>query len=142
MSTCGRRLARSHRGVEGAECENLYYKLFVEMNKEVNVRHPSGNRRAMTFWKVRDARERGDEYFEQVSEQTILKLIRKESLDKHLQHQALALTEALRRVDVKGIALAHRRQEDAGVKWTLPLSFSGARRGCSDVNCTFVFNVR
>ena len=34
-----------YTGVEGAEWENLYYK-FVEMNKEVNVRHPSGSSRA------------------------------------------------------------------------------------------------
>ena len=31
-----------HRGVEGAGWDNLYFK-FVEMNKEVNVRHPSGS---------------------------------------------------------------------------------------------------
>ena len=38
-----------------AEWENLNY-LFVEMNKEVNVRNPSGISRAKTLWKVRDAK--------------------------------------------------------------------------------------
>ena len=32
----------THKGVEGAELENLYYKS-VEMTKEVNVRNPSGS---------------------------------------------------------------------------------------------------
>ena len=35
----------SCKGVEEAECDNLYYK-FVDMNQAVNVRHPSGNSRA------------------------------------------------------------------------------------------------
>ena len=40
---------------------------FVEMNKAVNVRHPSGNSRAKTVWKERDAKEGGDTYFDQRS---------------------------------------------------------------------------
>ena len=35
---------------EREEWENLYYK-FVEMNKEVNVRNPSGSSRGKTLWK-------------------------------------------------------------------------------------------
>ena len=38
----------------GAAWETLSCK-FVEMKKEVNVRHPSGSSRAQTFWKVKDA---------------------------------------------------------------------------------------
>ena len=49
-----------HKGVEGAEWESLYDK-FVEMNKRVNARHLSGSGRARTLWKVRDAKERGDD---------------------------------------------------------------------------------
>ena len=45
-----------HKGVEGADWENLSYK-FVEMEKEVNVCHPSGRSRAVTLWKIRDAKE-------------------------------------------------------------------------------------
>ena len=37
-----------HKGVEGAESENLYYK-FVEMNKKASVRKPSGSG-AKTLW--------------------------------------------------------------------------------------------
>ena len=33
-----------YKGVEGAEWKNLYYK-FVEMNKDANVRRPSGSSR-------------------------------------------------------------------------------------------------
>ena len=35
----------TYKGVEGAEWENLYFK-FLEINKAVNGRHPSGNSRA------------------------------------------------------------------------------------------------
>ena len=38
-----------YKGVQGAEWENLYHKV-VAMNKEVNVRHPSGSSRPKTLW--------------------------------------------------------------------------------------------
>ena len=38
----------SNKGVKGVEWENLYY-MFVEMNKEVKIRHPSGNSTARTL---------------------------------------------------------------------------------------------
>ena len=59
------------KGVEGAEWEKLYHK-FVDMNKAVNVRHPSGNGRDKTLWKVREAKENGDAYYDQTSEQQIV----------------------------------------------------------------------
>ena len=37
--------------------ETLQYK-FVEMNKEVDIRNPSGSSRAKTLWKMRDAKRR------------------------------------------------------------------------------------
>ena len=53
-----------HKGVEGAEWEILYFKL-VEMNQEVNVRHPMGSSRAETLCKIRDASARCDAYNDQ-----------------------------------------------------------------------------
>ena len=49
----------STKGVEGAEWENLYYKLAV-MNKEVNCRNLSGCSKAKTLWKIRDAKKEVD----------------------------------------------------------------------------------
>ena len=46
-----------NKGVEEAGWENLCGK-FVEMNKEVNVRNPTGSSRA-TLWKMRGAKDRG-----------------------------------------------------------------------------------
>ena len=46
-----------YKGVEGAEWENLCHK-FVEMNKAVNIRHQSGNRRVRALWKERDASDK------------------------------------------------------------------------------------
>ena len=43
------------RRVEGAEWEDLYCK-FVEMNTDVNARHPSGSSKAERLWKS-DAKE-------------------------------------------------------------------------------------
>ena len=61
-----------YKGVEGAEWENLYHK-FVEMKEgSRNVRHHSRSSRAKTLWKIRDAKERGDEYHDQTSEQKIV----------------------------------------------------------------------
>ena len=70
----------------------MYYK-FVEMNKEVNVRHPSEGSRARTLWKVRDAKERGDEYCDQTSEQKIVnrEAVRQTLWNKYLLNPALAL---------------------------------------------------
>ena len=47
------------RGVEGVEWELSYCK-FVEMNKEVKLRHPSGSGMAETLWKTRGPKDRGD----------------------------------------------------------------------------------
>ena len=55
-----------YKGVEGAERENLYHK-FLEMNKAVNVRHPSGI--ADLVEKKRDAKERDDECYDKASVQ-------------------------------------------------------------------------
>ena len=41
----------------GADWENVYYT-FVEMNKDVDVRNPSGSGRAKMLWKMRDAKRR------------------------------------------------------------------------------------
>ena len=46
-----------NRGVEGAERENLWYK-FIEMNQEVNVRHPGGSSMAKVLGKMRNAKDR------------------------------------------------------------------------------------
>ena len=57
-SAGGRGLARrlpSH--LQGRNGKTLYNK-FVEMNKEVDLRHPSANRRAKTLCKVREAGKR------------------------------------------------------------------------------------
>ena len=40
-----------YKGVQGSEWENFNHE-FVEMNKGVNVRHPSGNSKDKTLWKV------------------------------------------------------------------------------------------
>ena len=45
------------KDVEGTEWEKLYFK-FVELNKAVNVRHPSENSRTKTFWKVKETEGR------------------------------------------------------------------------------------
>ena len=66
-------------------------------DKDVNIRHPSGSSRARTLWKVRDAKERGDAYNDQTSEQ---KIVDRDAWNKHLQNSALALAEAPRRVEV------------------------------------------
>ena len=54
----------------------------------------------MTLWKVNCAKGRGDEYRDQASEQKMVNrdAIRQELWSQHLQHPALALDEALRRV--------------------------------------------
>ena len=52
----------------GQEWENLYFK-FAEMNKEVNVRNPSGSSRAKKLGKVRDAKERCDAYEDHTREE-------------------------------------------------------------------------
>ena len=90
-----------YKRVEGAEWENLRYK-FVEINMEFNVRHQSGSSRAKTLRKVRDAKERGDEHYDQTSEHNIVNRDRfgRNFGKKHLQNPALALAEALRRVDL------------------------------------------
>ena len=58
-------------GVEGSEWEMLCYK-FVERNKAATVRHPNVNHTAKTLWKVREAEETGDAYYDQDSEQQIV----------------------------------------------------------------------
>ena len=72
------------------------------MNQEVDVRHPSGSSRAETLWKIRGAKERCDAYHDQTSQPKIVNrdAVRQESWNKHLQNPALALAEALRRVEV------------------------------------------
>ena len=45
---------------------------FVEINKAVNVRHPGWDSRAKTLCRARDAKERGDAYCDQTSEQKIV----------------------------------------------------------------------
>ena len=73
-----------------------------KMSKAVSVRHPSGSSRGNTLWKVRDAKGRGDAYYDQASEQTIVDgdAVRQDVLGEHLQQPAKALDEALRRVVV------------------------------------------
>ena len=94
-----------HRGVEGAEWENLYHK-FVEMNKEVQ-----GSQRPSSKWKqqgqdaVEDERrekERCDAYSDQTSELTIVnrEAVRHELWNTRLLNPALALAEVLPRVEV------------------------------------------
>ena len=94
--------------------ENFHCK-FVEMNKEVNVRHPSGSSRARTLWKIRDAKDRGDECHDQTGEQEIVNrdAVREELWDKHLQNPTLAFDEALRRV-----AVLDDTQPDPAHDWT------------------------
>ena len=90
-----------YKGVEGAAWETLCCK-FVDINKAVNVRHPSGNSRVKTLWTARDAKERGDAYCDQTSDQSIVNrdAVRQELWNERPKHPALALDEALRRVAV------------------------------------------
>ena len=43
------------KGIEGAECEKLYYKC---------VWHPRTSGKAKTLWNVREAKAKGDEYYD------------------------------------------------------------------------------
>ena len=87
-----------HQGVGGAQWENLYCR-FVEMNKEVNVRHPSGSNKAKTPWKRRDAKDRGDTHYDRSFATKIDRReeVRQELRSAHLQSTVFAL---LRRVEV------------------------------------------
>ena len=90
----------THKFVEGVEWENLYYKS-VEMKQGIDVRHPSGSGGVRTLWKLSDDKESGEEYNDQASEQNIAnrEAVRPELWNKHLLTPALALAEALRRVE-------------------------------------------
>ena len=48
-----------YKGVEGVEWEHSYFQ-FVEVNKDIKARHPSGSSKAEMLWKMRDAKDRGD----------------------------------------------------------------------------------
>ena len=67
------------------------------MNKEANVRNPSGSNRAKTHWKMRDAKERGDTNHDQTSEQKIAyrSAVRQALWANQLHNAVLAFTEAL-----------------------------------------------
>ena len=75
---------------------------FVEMNKAVNVLHPSGSSRAWTLRKVREAEKRRHAYHDQASELQTASwdTVRQALSGKHLRRATLALDEALRRVAV------------------------------------------
>ena len=51
-----------YRGVRGAD--GLYHK-FVEKDKEINVRNPSGSSRETTLWELTEANDRGDTHYDQ-----------------------------------------------------------------------------
>ena len=88
------------KGVKGAERETLYYKC-VEMRMEVDVRNPSGSSRAMTLWKVMDARERGGTCDDQSYTTNIecKEAVRQGLWNAHLQSPPCAVSEALRSVE-------------------------------------------
>ena len=86
------------KGVEGADWENLHYR-FVEVNKEVNVRHPSGSSRAKTLFKVSDATDRDDKHYDRSYVTKIERKVRQELRSAHLMSPIFALSEALREVD-------------------------------------------
>ena len=59
-TTSERGVARNlsgHQQGRRAERENLWYK-FIEMNQEVNVRHPGGSSMAKVLGKMRNAKDR------------------------------------------------------------------------------------
>ena len=87
------------RIVEGAEWDNTQYK-FVEMNKVINIRSPGGSIRASMLWNISEPKGSGDAYYDQTSEQIVNRdALRHELLKRYLQKPALALTEAVRRVE-------------------------------------------
>ena len=69
----------------------------LKIEIEVNVRSPGGSRAKM-LWKVRDAKERGDAYYDLTSAKKIESRneVRQELCSKHLQSTALTLSEAFR----------------------------------------------
>ena len=91
----------TYKGVEGAEWETLYFK-FLEINKAVNVRHPSVKSKTKTLWNARDAKERGDAYCDQPGSRRLR--IGTEFgagiVDKHQQNPVLTLDQELRSAEV------------------------------------------
>ena len=110
----GKRLARGqcrnqaiYKGIEGEEWENMYHKL-VETHKAVNVRHPSGEQQGQDLWKVRDAKERGDAYYDETSEQGSTGIVVTHTCSIQLWRSSE------RRGEWRcGTTLAHRRQAGA-----------------------------
>ena len=126
-----REWSRRLQGIEGAEWENLYCK-FVEMNNQVNVRHPSGSR-ATTLWKMRDAKVSCDAYCDQTSatKPECKEGVREELRIAHFRSPTFALSDAL--------LLDGKREQKLSGRFCCP---SEAPCCCSDANSTFVFNVR
>ena len=81
---------------QAAEWKNLYCK-FVKLNKEINTFSPDASSTAKLLWKTSEVKARGVAYFDPTSEQKIVArdAVRQELWNRHLQHAALALTEAL-----------------------------------------------
>ena len=90
----------------------------METYQKVNVRHPSWSI-SETLWQMSCAKQGGDEHYDPASEHKIINRdkVRQELWNKQLQNPALALTEAVRRVE---------EWEEAGS------STAGGRSGCQN----------
>ena len=120
--------------------------LQVRGDEHGSQRPSSKWKQGKTLWKMRDAKERCDAHHDQTStsEQKIVNgdAVRQDLRNKHLQNQALAETETLRRVEV---------WDEAGSSTAVGISAEPFRdaffpslksRVLQYVNCSFVVDVR
>ena len=81
--------------------KELCYK-YVEIGRSVDFRQPSTRGQAKTSWELREAKAKGDEYYDQDSERQIVsrEAERQAPWEKHVEGPTMALGEALRRTAV------------------------------------------
>ena len=88
------------KGIEGRDWEELF-EHHKEMSRAAGVRKPSETQKAKAFWKMKAAKDRGDNFYDPERKDNILgrDKTRLELWEEHLKDPIVALDKALKCVE-------------------------------------------
>ena len=86
-----------YKGIEGSEWEVLY-EHYQEMSKAAGARKPNGSQKAKPFWKMKAARDSGEDFYDPERKDNISRRnkTRLELWEEHLKDPTVAVDKALK----------------------------------------------
>ena len=87
---------RCTKGIEGEDWEDMYDS-YMAMSRAVGVKKPQEAQKAKALWKMKAAKEAGEEYYDPTREDNILRRnkTRLARWEEHLKDPIVALDKAL-----------------------------------------------